>query len=394
MPAPVLLCWELGSGHGHLEPLGAVAGPLQVRGHPVILASRQLATARRFPLTRDIKTVQAPVTWPPSASAGARSLADMLLKFGYDRRDELLALVDGWLDLVHHHRPSLLVAEHSPTAVLAGRIAGLPVAMLGTGFSVPPARTPMPGFQPGDGDPAELRAIEERAVNAINDVLLARGAAPIDSLAALFPPAHAFLASYAEFEHFGPRAGGRYYGTPDQRRHGAEPRWPTAQGERVFAYMHPDYPHFPVLVRQLARLGMPTLLVAPGIGAAAQKLSTPTLRVQSEMVNLDAVAGLCALAICHCGHGTVARLLRHGLAPIVAPCFVEQTLLAQRLGAAGLVFAASPDPSRHDYAVMLDAAARGQAQRQRAADFARRHPADGAGERFEALADDLLALVR
>lgn len=392
----ILLAWELGAGSGHLEPIGAIGRRLHDLGHEVLFASRDLGAAARYPLTRGLKTVQAPVMWPLGSHRGAHSPADLLLKFGWDRTDELCAWVDGWRELIERAEADLVVTEHAPTAVLAAHVAGVPVAVQGTGFVVPPARTPMPGYAVnGHLDPKQLAAIESSLMAAINRALSTFEMPPLSHLADLYPASNSFLSTYPPMDHFGERSATVYYGTPAQDALGETPRWPNARGEKVFAYMHPDYPQFDVMVRQLAALGHPTLVVAPGIGSVrAQLPDVPHLRYQEALVNLDTVAAECRIIICHASHGTVARVLRRGVAPLITPCFVEQTMLAHRLARAGLAFSAHPDPAQHDYATMIDAVLHGETQQSRARQFARDNPPQDAGARFEGMVDDMLTLIR
>lgn len=395
MSKRVLICWELGGGSGHLETPGEIARHLLDMGHRVVFATRNLGATRRFSATTHLELVQSPMMWPPVTHAPAISLADMLLKFGYDRTDELCAVLDAWMHLFKTQTPDLIIAEHSPAAIVSAHICGIPVAIQGNGFFVPPQRTPMPAFFSTDTvDEAQLARIEVEAVDAINQALARYGSAPLDCLATLFPATTSFLATYPECDHFGERKGVEYYGTPDQRQFGMDPLWPQGQGEKIFVYMHPDYPQFPVMLNQLSSMEHPVLVVAPGVDhQMVQRLRCPNLRVQDEHVNLDTLTNECRIIICHAAHGTIARVLRHGIAPILTPQFVEQTMLAHRLALAQLAFAAHPDPRRHDYRAMIDAAIHGERHHHNAALFAARNPIDNAAHRYQQMTLDILALA-
>ncbi len=394
MARRVLLCWELGSGSGHLETLGAVGEGLNALGHDVALAARHLGAAVDHPLTGRLELVQAPVTWPPPVHGNALNIADLLILFGWSNTQRLSALITAWLKLFESTKADLVVAEYSPTAALASRIAGIRVAFTGSAFFIPPPVSPLPAFLPGaPGGAARLARIESEATDAVNRVIGRFGAGRIDRLYELFPQDGWFLSTYLELDHYGARRDVTYYGTADQRDIGEPPRWPAGNGEKIFVYMHPDYPQFPTMLRQLAALRHPTLVVAPGIDPRSSEIPDAShIRVQETHVNLDDVVTECRLVICHASHGTVARVLRLGTPPIVTPRFVEQTMLAHRLAVAGLAFAAHPDPSRHDYRTMIDAALDGETQFARAREFARQYPPSGAGSRFSTMIDDMLAL--
>lgn len=392
----ILCCWELGGGSGHLPVFGALAPLFRDRGHEVLLAARDVVAPRRFDATRDLPVLAAPRHDRNVRTARpAASYAELLLRCGYRDTEVLSALLGTWVDLLHTVRAELVVVDHAPTALLAARVMAIPAAVTGTGFVAPPAVTPMPSLLPWSevGDHV-LGKVEHEAVRCINAVLSMHDTPGIDRIAELFDPARVFPATYPELDHYGVRAAVRYYGTADERGRGAEPRWPRGRGERVFVYMHPNYPQFATTVRQLAASGHPTVVVAPGIGTArAARLSGDSLRVQAAHVDIDLALQGCRLVVCHGGHGTVTRVLRHGIAPIVVPHFVEQTLSAWRLGRQGLAFAAHPDPRRLDYPTMLRAALDGEIQQRAAAAFAQKHPLEGSAGAMRAMADGMLALV-
>ena len=83
--------------------------------------------------------------------------------------------------------PVLMVAEFAPTAMLAARLAGVPVRALGTGFTLPPQEVPMPWAQWWLPEPTgRLQAVEDAAVTAIGTALAGRGAPTLPSVASLF----------------------------------------------------------------------------------------------------------------------------------------------------------------------------------------------------------------
>ncbi len=395
-PIRILLCWELGGGSGHLEILGTLARRYQDKGHEVFLAARDVITARRYGPTRHLRVLSAPFHGGSSGGlTPALSYGELLTRCGYSNVLALRALLGSWLQLMDVIRPELVITEHSPTAIIASNIAGIPVAATGPGFMAPPDQFPIPAFLPDKNNVTHrLHTIELQAVAAINQALLEFDIPCLTALSGLFPKQHVFLSTYAEMDHYGERDGVRYWGTPDQRSVGDTPAWPRGRGEKVFAYMHPGYPHFKVMIEQLGQLGHPTLVVAPGISADQVRLySRPHLRIQNDHVNLDEVAERCRVVICHGGHGTLARILRRGVPPIVVPNFVEQTMSAKRLGLQKLVFAAHPDPRRHDYDTMIQAAIDSDIHHRTANDFAIRYPVEQSGATVAQMADEILQLA-
>ncbi|KAA3632883.1 MAG: hypothetical protein DWQ08_02700 [Proteobacteria bacterium] len=253
---------------------------------------------------------------------------------------------------------------------------------------------PQPAFLYWSPPPrCDLHAMDLNALAAVNRALVAFDSSPLSTLAELFPESALYLSTYPQLDHYGARDESLYWGTPDQRGMGETPIWPRESGEKIFVYMHPHYPQFEPMLRQLGALRDSVLVVAPGIGGAlANQYRRPHLRIQSNHVDLDQVAERCRVVICHGGHGTVVRMLRRGIAPIVLPQFVEQTMLAHRMAEQALVLAASPDPRRHDFATMIRTAIESDLHRQSATRFASRYPPSGGDDRVASMARRMLSL--
>ena len=168
--------WELGGGTGHLHKLGALAKALGRRGHEVRLAVREVGTAARVLGQHAPPVLAAPfftgrVTGlPPSAN-----YAEVLLRCGYLDSSGLTALIKAWIALFDLARPDVVVADHAPTAILAARVAGIPTAVIGSGFLLPPLAHPMPDLQPWQPMSRErLISAELRVLEPINRSLASR----------------------------------------------------------------------------------------------------------------------------------------------------------------------------------------------------------------------------
>ncbi|GJL82178.1 MAG: hypothetical protein DHS20C01_18120 [marine bacterium B5-7] len=388
----ILLCWELGGGSGHLEVPGDLAGRFLNSGHSVTLAARDVTSAARYTTTANLDIVQAPVAELNIERTAAVGYAEVLLRCGFRKPEGLQALVNAWKRLFELLQTDLIVVDHSPAAIIAARCAEISVAVTGSAFIVPPALTPLPPFiREQKGAKEATRRTEAIAVASINSVLLSASAKPIESLADLFGHEDVFLTTYPELDSYGERSNTHYWGTPNQLTTGSSPEWPRGKGEPVFVYMHADYPQFPVMVRQLGKLGHPTLIVAPGAPADInQQHGFSNIVVTKRHVNIDEVAGQCRVIIMHGGHGSVARVLRCGVAPIITPLFVEQLMLAKQLATTSLAFAAHPDPARHNYKEMVQAALENDAIHRNAAEFSDRHPLSECDAEFELLATTLV----
>lgn len=154
MPAgkTVLLAWELGVGLGHLPALRAIAAGLKSRGVRIVAALRQAeAAVAAFP-DLGVEILAAP-HWPEPAkpSRPSGSYADVLSANGHASDAQSARLIGAWDKLIDSVRPDALVCDHAPTAAISahGRI---PVALVGSGFTVPPAEEAwFPSNRPDQG---------------------------------------------------------------------------------------------------------------------------------------------------------------------------------------------------------------------------------------------------
>jgi hypothetical protein len=159
-PRRVLLAWELGGGTGHLHQLAAIGGALEARGYETVFALRRLEHGKVVSAVLPrAKILPAPV-YQPGAPSGpdwpAYDYADVLLRCGYERAEDLRPLVEQWTDLLFRVEPDLVICDHSPTVILAaaGRI---PVFHLGSGFATPPVGKSLAALHPGSAKGAKER---------------------------------------------------------------------------------------------------------------------------------------------------------------------------------------------------------------------------------------------
>lgn len=340
----ILIAWELGGGYGHVAELRPLALALKARGIHV-----SFALPRPAPLAADAKAhgfalVRAPMpTEAERAAAGSRremlvSYPAILQAAGWGDHTALTRLVRDWRAVIAEAQPDLVLAEHAPTAVLAARLDRLPVAMLGTGFSVPPRRTPMPSAGLLDQVPeAELQARESAVLAVANQVLVAGGGAPTGSLAALFAVAPALLRTWPELDHYGAREDATYWGPLADPEQGEVPVWPDGPGAKVFAYLSGAYESFAPLMRALALRGLPTLAHVRDLPPTAMtQWQARSLLIAPKPVRVDAALAQAAIVVSHAGHGLTAAALRAGRPVLAYPMNAEQTMMARRLARQGL----------------------------------------------------------
>lgn len=341
--ANIFIAWELGGGLGHVSNLLPLAKHLAARGHAVHVALRDLSLARYFS-DLPVEIWQAPFknSRPQGGVPEPRTFADILCNCGFGEAAELKALVTAWRQLFKASEPALVLAEHSPSALLAAHASDLAAVMLGVGFCCPPAETPCRDLRPWLRKPLEISyQAEQRALANSNHVLTMLKAEPLNSLAELFARVRqTCLLTIPELDPFGPRSTEDYFGAWAHWG-GHPPIWPKFPGQQIFAYLKP----FPALLQLLALLGelrLPTIVVGDGVDERLQrKHARSWLAFSRARQDMRMAAAECDVAICNANHGTTYALLQAGKPGLYLPLHLEQTLTAQALMQRGLGVAAS-----------------------------------------------------
>ena len=335
----IVLAWELGANFGHLSKLLPLALALRGRGHAVDFVVRDLRRGQALLTPHGFTLLQAPI-WLGKAPTltMAATYAGVIRRCGYHAVPPLAGLAAGWLRLYDLIEPDLVIAEHAPTAALAARCRGIPHVHFGTGWSVPPATSPLPSVTPWSrSDPRQLQVAEAQVLAAINGVLTAQGGTKLRHLGELFDPATDILATFPETDHYGERAGTRYWGAVERSVAAAAPDWPAGTGDRIFAFVEAGYEGLDALAAALTALGLPAILYVRDLPPAkARALSAPSLRVVAAPVDFDRVVREARLVICHGGHGSVTGALLSGLPLLLLPRHAEQRLLSHRLASQDL----------------------------------------------------------
>lgn len=345
--AKILLAWELGAGLGHMANLRTIGLALARRGHQVVAALRDPARAGAWFGT--IPVVAAPVSHglPEDAIAESCTYADLLHNNGWASDEQLASLARAWRSLYDLVDADIVVMEFSPLALLALQEHRARSVVIGTGFYCPPDVTPLPDLHGGAvGYPDRLAATEERILARMNRVVRSQDAPGLDHVAELFARADGnWLATFPELDHYGARAGARYCGTV-ARLPGAAPQWPPAEGPRIFAYLRP-YPMLRAVMRELQRLGAPTIVYLTGTEVEPLREAAPVhIRYETEPLDLPRVAAECDLAILYAPHDSTAAMLLGGKPILQLPQHLEQKLVARRTAelGAGIALEAADQP--------------------------------------------------
>jgi hypothetical protein len=328
--ATFLFTWELGSGLGHMMQMLPMVRELGLRGHRVCCALRDLSSAQSIFGDQPVMLLQAPVKM--SARVGhispPRTLAHILSNVGYRDERELAGLAIAWRTLFEMVRPDVIVFDHSPTAMLASRGLAARRVAIGSGFGIPPDQHPLPNLRPWEpADAAALLRDEQALLDRMNDALALWSQPPLGHVAQIYSDVDdSFLLTFRELDHYPNRPPQvRYRGTWTEPQ-GAAPIWPGGAGPRIFGYLKP-FAALPQLLEHLRALAYPTLLFVPGADPRlVQQFSAPTLKFESQRLDLSAVAVQCDLAIVHGTHGTVFTMLMASKPTLQLPLYLEQGL--------------------------------------------------------------------
>jgi len=272
----------------------------------------------------------------------------MLFLQGWANSTELWGAVQAWGNLLRLARAAAVVADYSPTALLAARIMNLPATVLGTGFEVPPPENPLPSF-PGVSDRSpHAMAAEPRVLACANEVLKAHGAQPLEALRDLFQTERRWLTTFAELDQYGARAGEAYIG-PINRLEGAKSvSWPEGFRYRVLAYLRPNTPGLKEILSVLAsRAEVAVICAVPGLSADSLALrSRAGFQLFSCAVSFPAVLPEANLMVSYGPAASVTQALLKGVPQLIAPVHVEAQMTAVRVLAmgAGLVLRDDPAP--------------------------------------------------
>ena len=338
--AMLLGTWELGRGYGHIAHLAPLAQALNVRGHRMSVASRYPATAAAAPGQPFEEILTPPIYGRPRKRTPTLTYAQVIADGGMTDLPAALELVHAWLLLFERTAARGIVAEHAPMSLLAAHVAGLPAAMIGSGFMVPPARRPLPSLLPWVTIAERDRADADAPADAVvREVCRAHGAPPLDGVADLLAASRPHLTTWPELDSHGPRQGITYYGPLSGFAGQARPAWPRTKGRRLFVYLPFGHPRAAELIVTLADLGWPTIWHA----ARAPTIELPpNVRYAPDPVDLPHVLAQAVLLVGRAAHGTACQALARGTPHLMLPDTLETVLMARRIAAGRLGIVAGP----------------------------------------------------
>ena len=333
----IVLAWELGEGLGHLVRLSQLALALTAQGHEVTLIAKELAPLRPLLAGDAIRLLPAPFATEVAAPRRqVHSLADILLRRGYQHPATLQPLVNAWQQLFALLQPDLVVLDYAPTAALALRGNPCRTLVFSNGYCVPAAGLPLRVLAPGGAGERQQLESEVAVLRTINALL----PDPLAQVAEIFAADRICLADYPWFDaDTAHRPQALYLGVlPNHYVSGrlASDLQRAATWPRILAYLDLNYAGTDGLLRALARSGAEVWCQLPAAQrAAAQHYASPQLHWVTDWLDFPACMARVDLVVCHGNLGTVAQGLIAGRPLLMLPGHLEHWHNAQKIQQTG-----------------------------------------------------------
>ena len=338
----IIFTWELGGGSGHSTEMMPLIKTFNDHKYQVSLLLRE-AHSFNISSLADIKIFQSPL-WLAETRGfpePAMSFPEVLLRFGYHDPSQLHKMVLLWINMFVALKADVVIANFSPTAMLASRILGITTFTLGTGYYVPPHIFPIPPFIPSMNVPSQrLEEADRKVTSAINAVLGLYKKPSMPNLATLFHIKKQLFLTYAETDHYDARPIGLnehiFLGPIIDLDYGDEARWKNTSPKKVLIYLRPDNSHYKEIILALKTLPCEYIVFIPGIPSHESiELESNHGQVFSSPVKFRHLLKDCDLAIGYGGHGFTSCMLTYGIPQIMLPDFTEQYILSSKIEAIG-----------------------------------------------------------
>lgn len=347
----------MGSGFGHVDRMLVVARAWRARGHEVEFLLRDLSRAHGRVHAEGFAAGQAPV-WLPRLAQGLPLInyGAVLAPAGWLDPQGLAALVRGWQRWFDLIKPDMVSVDHAPTALLAAKLAGLPVVAIGNSFEMPPAARsfpPMAWWRPELA--AQTAACDAQLLKPLNEALRLLGAPPWERLTQLFegvPGAVLQLPELAHYPGYGEDllfAGPVYLGDS-----GAPPQWPAASGPKVFAYLNAKHAGVEPLLHALLAQGCSVLAYLKNLSPEQLgRVQHPRLQISKQPLRVDDCLREASLVVSHASLGTVTAAALAGVPQLGLPQHMEQLMVGRRLVEQGIGLSCGLDKPAEEAPALL-----------------------------------------
>jgi hypothetical protein len=223
-----------------------------------------------------------------------------------------------------------VVAEQSPTAILAARSLAIPVAHVGVPVTAPPSDLPeYPPFLEGGGAPEYDEATLR---DAVSEAIGTYGMPPLPALPAIYAADDEIVASINLLDRYDPWR--KHARVPPVTGGWQEPG--DRLGEEVFVYLSTTDRHEPAILTAVATLDLPTRVVIAGNPLPSVTVARWRKAMVEERPLPPAEIVRRARVLVHAGnHGISCLGLRGGVPQVTLSDQYEHVFDGRRIAAAG-----------------------------------------------------------
>lgn len=380
----IVIAWELGFGVSYLNFIRALCQTIIASGHRCVVISKDLPQTQLFLGSLPVEVHQAPVSESiaTAASPTQTSYATLLFHNGFHDTGHIAHQLQEWIRLFRSIRADVIIARHSPTALLAARSANIPAVHYGNSFSVPPPCRPWPSFRPDlSVNPGALSNNDTRVTGLINDALDRLNFPTLDCVQDIFAGLPTLLLDYPELDtHAGLRDNGQcrphYLGFP-ALNFGSAPTWAEKRPLKVFLSL---LPHSALdWTEQLATCGAEILLRVRGTSSPPQPQLNVVTRPTDSTLNFAQAVAESDLVVGYGSHNLVCEALLAGKPVAVITHSADELMLGQRVAALGMGIVLPSVPTEETQ-TRLHHFIHHPGIRQQAQDFCERHASSARAE--------------
>lgn len=328
-----LFAWELGYGLGHIGVVSPIAKRVYHSGFDCTIAGyldkNSAALVPKF-----AKTIRTPPLL--AIQRNSVSYAELLWNAGFHNVISSLSTVQAWIKIFQSEKPSVLLADLAPFAILAARIVGLPTVVIGSTFNLPPPFSPQPFLPVGKGGLKSpiLESLELRTLHSINTILKMNNRPGIAAVHQMYDHAQAFLSGLPSLDHFDRDCATQpitYCGAIRVNDRGDLQAWPEGEGRRVFVHLRDSNSNTKSVLESVQELGCRLMAFIP----QGKPFTTDRAIVRNTPFNLSAVASSADIAICQGNLSTSLYFIERGKYVLSSPETLEHSLTAHRIRTAG-----------------------------------------------------------
>jgi UDP:flavonoid glycosyltransferase YjiC (YdhE family) len=340
--AKILFVWELGLGFGHLNRYTDMIRSLIKEKHKLYFAARDVGNAEKAFGKEKVSLLQAPFLprGVDNPIRVPRTYAHLVHNIGFNNATALTGRIKAWRQLYDFIKPDLIIYDHSPTAQLAFRDMKTRHVLCGTGFTVPPARVPMPNMRSWENTNQDaLLNTEKKIIDVINLALNDLKLPHLVNVADLLNVDAKLLLTFKELDHYEDRGDAEYLGVTIPEDYGESPKWPAGGERKVFAYLYP-FKTLSSLLDTMNKSKVSAIIYAPEVQRAVKnKHRSERLMFVEKPRRITEVTQQCDFAITNGTHATTAAVLLAGKPLLTLPQNLERLLVSRRIRemGAGLV---------------------------------------------------------